>query len=375
MGLNWAAGLQQLGQGVGQMGQLKAGEADMIYKTLAQQNEYRFRREEAQAQRDFLSAEAETKRAWEEPYRKHTMEAETKGLELKEKQLEQSGRIEELLTESKIQQAGFSQQLQLMQYNQKEQELQGKAGRAAQEQTRKTAADLADEYQFDVGNLNDELKALKEQQNSFLVVSDETKKQQLQDEIAQVQARIKARDQRYEWDKEVIRLGQQEQDDYLSMARDLRGGDPTMVHDLSLKYAKMTPKQRSKIEDEMKRLRAEQPNRFKNDKSALAGAIDSLYGKGDEPKAKKVETPEAKAPEPPVNNAIKPDQKKIDAEAKKVALSEGFKWNLLNETQKNEYRQRAAEKLAQTDVETAPSPPPPEEVAQNDFLIGPKFMF
>lgn len=65
MGLNWAEGLKQAGQGLDQMSGIKMQEADYLYKEVAEQNRQRFRTSEREDEQSFITGERESKQTFE----------------------------------------------------------------------------------------------------------------------------------------------------------------------------------------------------------------------------------------------------------------------------------------------------------------------
>lgn len=274
MGLNWGAGLKAAGQGVGQMAGIKMKEADYIYKDVSQQNRERFSAGESQKQRDFLSAEKETQREWEEPFK-------TKALEISERGTELSGELKILGQQSLDTQRSIENQLR-QQSNNITQQRADQAGQAEQaEQIRRNAEQRLKVYESEMDQINKEIEALESKTGSILIDPEDAQhKSNLQD-LQQLEMQRDLTQQQHSWDQEVVKLGPEKEAGY-DEAREFFGSSNQKTHDLSMKWAKMTPEQQSQvptIADEMIKGHPQKESSPSAARSqAYGAAIDKVYG-------------------------------------------------------------------------------------------------
>jgi hypothetical protein len=271
MGLNWAAGLAGAASGLDQMAGTRMHEADMVYKEVSQRNRERFQSQEAQKQRDFLSAEKQNQRDWEQPFK-------TRALDINERATDLSGELKILSQESLDTQRGIENQLRLRQAEATEERNATAAAIDQQREARMTAADRQKQYNEDMKRLQEDIKTLRTQLDSPMSAAmGQDRLAKMEAEMAQLQIDEQELEFEFNRDMDIIKLPKEKQTAYELANATLSGSDPEVVHDLSMKYAKMTEAQRNQIPAEAERLRKEHSGL--NEMQAVGAAIDSLYGK------------------------------------------------------------------------------------------------
>lgn len=275
MGLNWGQALENLGEGLGGLAKQKNIQADMAYREMAERNRQRFKSQEAQVQREFLSGEATTKREWEEPFK-------TRGLELQEQQVEISGDIRKSQLEMQGQQNVMSDYWKKLQMQQGEESLDirrqtmeaAATGKELQEQ-RLNAKQRLEQF-------NDDMKRLKEEQKqvqgrlSNVFVGDE--KPALESQMKSLKANQEAMESQKARDMQIIKLNDKQEVLYNEAFGAIGGGDDAATHAIAIKYAKMSEKNRALINSTAEKLMKDEPDTYKNWNHAQAKAINMLSG-------------------------------------------------------------------------------------------------
>lgn len=271
MGLNWGQALENAGAGLDRMSKQKTWEADIQYKELAAENRRRFAAEESGKQRDFLSSEAETKRAWEEPFK-------TKGLELQEQQIEISGDIRK----STLEQADYWKKITTEQTAQRIRLEEGRGAEAARANTatenRLTKEDLLAQYNTEMEGLKEKREAVNAKLDDKFFTSEE-ERAKLSQEKAELDTYEKDLGAQKDRGLDYIGLSASQQPlyDKASSNIDIKSGsDPAALHDISMKYAKLSEAKRAKLEETAKQLL--ESGEAQNEDEARAKAIYMLSG-------------------------------------------------------------------------------------------------
>ncbi len=244
MGLNWGQGLENAAAGLNRMAGQKNQEADLLYKDMAEKNRLRFRAGESQKQRDFLSAEATTRREWEEPFK-------TEGLALQKTQIEISGDIKKIQTEMQGEQNKMSNYWQKLAHELSERKAALEAMRLEQvesanvtKEKRLTAKERQDAYEFDIKDLGENLTNTEVKKTPFI---SEEESSALDVEISRAKAAVKARKQQHTFDKEVGNLSTKQETLYTMAFDGLSLKDRAHKHKVSMIFSKMTKEQRGQI--------------------------------------------------------------------------------------------------------------------------------
>jgi hypothetical protein len=297
MGLNWSEGLKAAGKGLGQMAGMKMQEADWKYKEMAQQNRQRFQAQEAETQREFLSAENKTKRDWETPFKEEGLDIQREG---------QALRLEEL----KLQ--GLRYETSERQTDERIDIERTRAETAQQAQVARNADQRMKEYESDMKLLQERIDVLQEKTSGILVDKEDPAYQKDVTELQQLQVERDSITQQYKWDTDVVKLGAEKEAAY-DEARAFLGERSEKAHDLSMKWAKMTEEQKAKVPELGEELLKTHPNPNSPaaKKQAYGAAIDQVYGG-----SSKLTNPQSKS------NQVKPIEEAAVEKKKMPEVSE-----------------------------------------------------
>ena len=296
MGLNWGQALENAGAGLDRMSKQKTWEADIQYKEMAAENRRRFAAEESGKQRDFLSSEAQTKRDWEEPFK-------TEGLELQKEQIRISGDIRQTQMEQndywKKIQAGQTEQRILL-----EKERGDESARAnTVKETRLSKDDLMGEYNKELERLKEKRDAINAKLDDKFFTSEE-ERTKLSQEMTELDTYEEDLGVQKDRGLDFLGLSTAQQGLYDKASSNIASSDPAALHDISMKYAKLSEAKRAKLEETAKQLL--ESGEAQNEDQARARAINDLSGG----KSLKVETPapsaQATPPAAPIEEATLP---------------------------------------------------------------------
>jgi hypothetical protein len=296
MGLNWSQGAENAAAGLDRMAKQKNIDAERAYQEMAQRNRERFRSKESEIQRDFLSDEAGARREWEGPFKE-------KGLELQEQQIEVSGDIRKIQTEMQGEQNKISNYWQQQSHELakektglERQRVEGAAEIATATEQRLTAKQWMADYDTEMERLIERRQELETAMTGAF--RDKAKDAGLQAELDKIKATETEMPLKKERALEVIKLGGEKEALY-DEAFEAIGGDPSITHDIAIKYAKLSDTQRGQMDNAVTALQTQYPEKLTDPKKAWSAAIIELDSGKTFPKASKELTPKEPPPEVP----------------------------------------------------------------------------